>query len=175
MNTKWKRLATILWLSSVVLSGWIWAYAAQNESSLDEVFNGSRSSMMINQQHEPGDVLKHLEKDWDNSENKSLREERWGRFWLAFIDQESLTDVQKTEIENIQNERDEAIKKINDEFFDKLEKYISEDKLENYENFVTHQENIKWMPHKKRKHKMSGENIMKNIQKPKEINEERED
>ena len=57
---------------------------------------------------------------------------RWGWFVFAFLDEDSLTDEQKTEIENLQTERDEAIKKINDDFFDKLEKYISEEKLDDY-------------------------------------------
>ena len=93
---------------------------------------------------------------------------RWwkeNRFWFAFIDEEALTDDQKAEIEKLQEERDEAIKKINDEFFDKLEKFISEEKLEDYENFVENHENMKWwMAHGKWNHKMRGEWPMKNIQ-----------
>jgi len=94
------------------------------------------------------------------------------RFWFAFIDEENLTDAQKEEIEKLQEERDEAIKKINDEFFDKLEKFISEEKLEDYENFVENHENMKWMPHENWEHKMKWDCPMKNIQKPKNDDEE---
>lgn len=41
------------------------------------------------------------------------------RFWFAFINHESLTDNQKSEIQKLQEERNGSIQKINDEFFDK--------------------------------------------------------
>ena len=94
------------------------------------------------------------------------------RFWFAFIDEENLTDAQKEEIEKLQEERDEAIKKINDEFFDKLEKFISEEKLEDYENFVANHENMKWMKQWKWNHRMKWEKPTKNIQKPKTTSDE---
>jgi hypothetical protein len=157
MNTKWKRLATVLWIWSVVLATWIGVYAAKNEAQIEWAMNRERSQMEMRQQLGSGEM------------------ERWrqeNRFWFAFIDQENLTEEQKAEIEKLQEERDEAIKKINDEFFDKLEKFISEEKLEDYENFVENHENIKWMPQQRWEHKMKGDCPMKDIQKPKETNEE---
>jgi hypothetical protein len=44
--------------------------------------------------------------------------------------------------------------------------------LEDYENFVENHENMKWMPHEKWEHKMKWDCPMKNIQKPKDTNEE---
>lgn len=157
MNTKWKRLATVLWIWSVVLATWIGVYAAKNEAQIEWAMNRERPQMEMRQQLGSGEM------------------ERWrqeNRFWFAFIDQENLTEEQKAEIEKLQEERDEAIKKINDEFFDKLEKFISEEKLEDYENFVENHENIKWMPQQRWEHKMKGDCPMKDIQKPKETNEE---
>ena len=181
MNTKWKRLATILWLSSVVLTTWMWVYAAQNESASAEVLDKNRPPMM-EQQIGSGEMMRPPRMEWFNPENFNPEEfdpenkmPRWwkvDRFWFAFIDQESLTDAQKSEIEKLQEERDEAIKKINDDFFDKLEKYISEDKLEDYEKFVENHENMKWMPHGKWRPEMRWESSMKNIQKPKESTNE---
>lgn len=176
MNTKWKRLAAILWLSSVVLATWVGVYAAKNDASLTEVLDKNRPQMEMRQLGS-GEMMKHPGMEWFNPENfdpenMPQREEKGDRFWFAFIDEENLTDEQKAEIEKLQEERDEAIKKINDEFFDKLEKFISEEKLEDYENFVENHENMKWMPQQRWEHKMKGDCPMKNIQKPKETNEE---
>ena len=158
MNTKWKRLATVLWIWSVVLATWIGVYAAKNEAQIEWAMNREKPQMEMRQQIGSGELNRWKQ---DN------------RFWFAFIDEENLTDEQKAEIEKLQEERDEAIKKINDEFFDKLEKFISEEKLEDYENFVENHENMKWwMPYEKWWPKMKGDCPMKNIQKPKETNEE---
>lgn len=172
MNTKWKRLAAILWLSSVVLATWVEVYAAKNESAFSGVFDKSRPQMEMRQPGS-GEMMKHPEMEWFNPENMPQRDWKWDRFWFAFIDEENLTDEQKAEIEKLQEERDEAIKKINDEFFDKLEKFISDEKLEDYENFVENHENMKWwMPNGKWEPKMKGDCPMKNIQKPKDTYEE---
>ena len=177
MNTKWKRLAAILWLSSVVLATWVGVYAAKNESAFSGAFDKNRPQMEM-RQFGSGEMMKHPGMEWFNPENfnpENMPQREWkgDRFWFAFIDEENLTDEQKAEIEKLQEERDEAIKKINDEFFDKLEKFISNEKLEDYENFVENHENMKWwMVHGKWNHKMRGEWPMKNIQKPKETNEE---
>ena len=157
MNTKWTRLAAILWLSTVVLATWVGVNAAKNESSIEWALNNQRPQMEM-RQIGSGDVMKHPKRDWFGSGNQIQKEWKWWRFWFAFIDEESLTDVQKSEIEKLQEERDEAIKKINDEFFDKLEKFISEEKLEDYENFVANHENMKWMKQWKWNHKMRWEN-----------------
>lgn len=110
--------------------------------------------------------------DWFNPEKWMPKWEKERRFWFAFIDEENLTDAQKEEIEKLQDERDKAIKNINYEFFDKLEKFISEEKLEDYENFVENHENMQWMSHEKWEHKMKWDCPMKNIQKLKNANEE---
>lgn len=157
MNTKWKRLATVLWIWSVVLATWIGVYAAKNEAQIEWAMNREKPQMEMRQQIGSGELNRWKQ---DN------------RFWFAFIDEENLTDEQKAEIEKLQEERDEAIKKINDEFFDKLEKFISEEKLEDYENFVENHENMKWIPQQRWDHKMKGDCPMKDIQKPKETNEE---
>ena len=172
MNTKWTRLAAILWLSTVVLATWVGVNAAKNESALSGAVDTSRPQMVMQQQIWSGEVMKHPKRDWFGSGNQIQKEWKWGRFWFAFIDEESLTDAQKSEIEKLQEERDEAIKKINDEFFDKLEKFISEEKLEDYENFVANYENMKWMKQWKWKHKMRWMNTTKDIQKPKTTTEE---
>ena len=171
MNTKWKRLAAILWLSSVVLATWVGVYAAKNDSAFSGAFDKNRPQMEMRQLGS-GEMMKHPGMEWFDPENMPQREGKGDRFWFAFIDEENLTDEQKAEIEKLQEERDEAIKKINDEFFDKLEKFISEEKLEDYENFVENHENMKWMPQQRWKHKMKGDCPMKDIQKPKETNEE---
>lgn len=177
MNTKWKRLAAILWLSSVVLATWVGVYAAKNDAHVEWAMDRERPQMEMRQLGS-GEMMKHPGMENFNPENfdpenMPQREEKWDRFWFAFIDEENLTDEQKAEIEKLQEERDEAIKKINDEFFDKLEKFISEEKLEDYENFVENHENMKWwMPQQRWEHKMKGDCPMKNIQKPKETNEE---
>jgi len=170
MNTKWKRLAAVLWLSTVVLATGVGVYAAKNDASLTGAFDKNRPQMM--QQFGSGEMMKPPRMDWMNPEEWMPKWEKENRFWFAFIDEENLTDAQKEEIEKLQEERDEAIKKINDEFFDKLEKFISEEKLEDYENFVENHENMKWMPHEKWEHKMKWDCPMKNIQKPKNANEE---
>lgn len=156
MYTKWKRLAAILWLWGAVLATWMGVYAAKNDAEIEWTLNKERLPM-IKQQVDSGEMHKW----WKEN-----------RFWFAFIDQESLTDEQKSEIEKFQDERDEAIKKVNDEFFDKLEKFISEEKLEEYENFVENHENMAWMPHEKWEHKMKWASPFKTLQKPKEIDEE---
>ena len=170
MNTKWKRLAAVLWLSSVVLATGVGVYAAKNDASLTGAFDKNRPQMM--QQFGSGEMMRPPKMDWFNPEEWMPKWWKENRFWFAFIDEENLTDAQKEEIEKLQEERDEAIKKINDEFFDKLEKFISEEKLEDYENFVENHENMKWMPHEKWEHKMKWDCPMKNIQKPKNANEE---
>ena len=170
MNTKWTRLATILWISSVVLATGVGVYAAKNDASFTGAFDKNRPQMM--QQFGSGEMMKPPRMDWFNPEEWMPKWWKENRFWFAFIDEENLTDAQKEEIEKLQEERDEAIKKINDEFFDKLEKFISEEKLEDYENFVENHENMKWMPHEKWEHKMKWDCPMKNIQKPKSTNEE---
>lgn len=170
MNTKWTRLAAILWLSTVVLTTGVGVYAAKNDASFTGAFDKNRPQMM--QQFGSGEMMKPPKMDWFNPEEWMSKWWKENRFWFAFIDEENLTDAQKEEIEKLQEERDEAIKKINDEFFDKLEKFISEEKLEDYENFVENHENMKWMPHEKWEHKMKWDCPMKNIQKPKSINEE---
>ena len=176
MDTKWKRLATILWLSWAVLATWIWVYAAKNDTPTDWTLNRERPSMM-NQQFGLWKMMWHTEMEWLNPENLNPENMRpksgeENRFWFAFIDDQNLTYEQKAEIEKLQEERDEAIKKINDEFFDKLEKFISEEKLEDYENFVENHENMAWMTHKKWQHEMKWDCPFKTIQKPKEIKEE---
>jgi len=174
MNTKWKRLAAVLWLSTVVLATGVGVYAAKNDASLTGAFDKNRPQMM--QQLGSGEMMKPPRMDWFNPEEWMPKGWKENRFWFAFIDEENLTDAQKEEIEKLQEERDEAIKKINDEFFDKLEKFISEEKLEDYENFVENHENMKWMDrwmwHGKWNPKMKWDCPMKNIQKPKETNEE---
>ena len=157
MNTKWNRLAAILWISSVVLATWIGVYAAKNETQNESAFNKEKTQMEMRQQINSEKMNKWWKNDW---------------FWFAFIDQESLTDEQKSEIQKLQEERDDAIQKINDEFFDKLESFISEEKLDNYENFIKNNENKEWMPHEKWEHKIKWDCPMKNIQKPREENEE---
>lgn len=171
MNTKWTRLAAVLWLSSVVLATWVGVYAAKNDASFTGALDKTRPQMEM-RQFGSGDVMKHPEKDWLGSGNQAQKEWKGGRFWFAFIDEENLTDEQKAEIEKLQEERDEAIKKINDEFFDKLEKFISEEKLEDYESFVENHENMKWMPLGKWNHKMKWMKHTKDIQKPKTTSEE---
>lgn len=168
MNTKWTRLATILWIWSVVLATWVWVYAAKNDASLTDK---TRPQMTMERQFGSGGIMKHPEMDWFNPENMMPREWKESRFWFAFLDQESLTDEQKAEIEKLQEERDEAIKKINDEFFDKLEKFISEEKLEDYENFVENHENMGWMQHEKWQHEMRWMKPMMDIQKPEKAEE----
>ena len=174
MNTKWTRLATILWISSVVLATGVGVYAAKNDASFTGAFDKNRPQMM--QQFGSGEMMRPPRMNWFNPEGWMPKWGKENRFWFAFIDEENLTDAQKEEIEKLQEERDETIKKINDEFFDKLEKFISEEKLEDYENFVENHENMKWMerwmPHEKWEHKMKWDCPMKNIQKPKETNEE---
>ena len=174
MNTKWKRLAAVLWLSTVVLATWVGVYAAKNDASFTGAFDKSRHQMM--QQLGSGEMIRPPRMDWFNPEEWMPKWGKENRFWFAFIDEESLTDTQKEEIEKLQKERDEAIKKINDEFFDKLEKFISEEKLDDYENFVENHENMKWMNrwmwHGKWNPKMKWDHQMKNIQKPKNANEE---
>lgn len=172
MNTKWTRLAAILWLSTVVLATWVGVNAAKNESTLSGAVDTSRPQMVMQQQIGSGEVMKHPKRDWFGSGNQIQKEWKWGRFWFAFIDEESLTDAQKSEIEKLQEERDEAIKKINDEFFDKLEKFISEEKLEDYENFVANHENMKRMKQGRWNHKMKWVKPTKDIQKPKTTSEE---
>ena len=174
MNTKWTRLATILWISSVVLATGVGVYAAKNDASFTGAFDKSGPQMM--QQFGSGEMMKPPRMDWFNPEEWMHKWWKENRFWFAFIDEENLTDAQKEEIEKLQEERDEAIKKINDEFFDKLEKFISEEKLEDYENFVENHENMKWMErwmwHGKWNPKIKWDCPMKNIQKPKSTNEE---
>lgn len=173
MDTKWTRLAAILWIWSVVLATWVGVYAAKNESSLTGAIDKNKPPMVMEQQFGSGDVMKHPKKDWLGSGDQIQKEWKWGRFWFAFIDEENLTDKQKAEIEKLQEERDEAIKKINDEFFDKLEKFISEEKLKDYENFVENHENMKWwLHHGKWNHKMEWIKPIKDIQKPKTTSEE---
>ena len=147
MNTRWTRLATILWIWSVVLATGVGVYAAKNDASFTWAFDKNRPQMM--QQFGSGEMMRPPMMDWFNPEEWIPKWGKENRFGFAFIDEENLTDTQKKEIEKLQEERDEAIKKINDEFFDKLEKFISEEKLEDYENFVENHENIKWMPHGK--------------------------
>ena len=170
MNTKWTRLATILWISSVVLATGVGVYAAKNDASFTGAFDKNRPQMM--QQFGSGEMMKPPRMDWFNSEEWMRKWEKENRFWFAFIDEENLTDTQKEEIEKLQEERDEAIKKINDEFFDKLEKFISEEKLEDYENFVSNHENMKWMKQWKWNHKVRWEKPTKDIQKPKTTSDE---
>jgi len=172
MDTKWKRLAAILWIWSVVLATWVWVYAAKNDASLDEVIDKNRPPMIMQQPVGYGEMKLPSKMDWMNPKEWMLKPWKENRFWFAFIDEENLTDTQKEQIEKLQEERDEAIKKINDEFFDKLEKFISEEKLEDYENFVENHENMKWMEHGKGDHKMKWDCPMKNIQKPKGTDEE---
>ena len=157
MNTKWNRLAAILWISSVVLATWIGVYAAKNETQNESAFNKEKTQMEMRQQINSEKMNKWWKNDW---------------FWFAFIDQESLTDEQKSEIQKLQEERDDAIQKINDEFFDKLENFISEEKLNDYENFVQNHEKMIWNHQEKWKHNIKWDCPMKNIQKPKETNEE---
>ena len=164
MNTKWRRLATILWIWSVVLATWVGVYAAKNDASLSEAMDKDRHPMIMEKQLWSGE-MKLPPKMNLSGEDKMPKGWKENRFWFAFIDEESLTDNQKAEIEKLQEERDEAIKKINDDFFDKLEKFISEEKLEDYEN-------LKWMERKKGEHQMKWDNPMKNIQKPKGTDEE---
>ena len=171
MNTKWTRLAAILWLSTVVLATGVGVNAAKNESSIGWALNDQRPQMEM-RQIGSGNLMKQPKRDWFGSGNQIQKEWKWGRFWFAFIDEESLTDAQKSEIEKLQEERDEAIKKINDEFFDKLEKFISEEKLEDYENFVANHENMKWMKQWKWNHKMRWVKPIKDIQKPKTTSDE---
>ena len=174
MNTKWTRLATILWIWSVVLATWVGVYAAKNDASFTEAFDKNRPQMM--QQFGSGEMMRPPRMDWINPEEWMPKWWKENRFWFAFIDEENLTDAQKEEIEKLQEERDEAIKKINDEFFDKLEKFISEEKLEDYENFVENHENMKWMErwigHWKWNHKIKWMEAKTDIQKPKETTEE---
>ena len=170
MNTKWTRLATILWISSVVLATGVGVYAAKNDASFTGAFDKSRPQMV--QQFGSGEMMKPPRMDWFNPEEWMPKWWKENRFWFAFIDEENLTDAQKEEIEKLQEERDEAIKKINDEFFDKLEKFISEEKLEDYENFVANHENMKWMKQWKWNHKMRWEKPTKDIQKPKTTSDE---
>ena len=170
MNTKWTRLATILWISSVVLATGVGVYAAKNDASFTGAFDKSRPQMV--QQFGSGEMMKPPRMDWFNPEEWMPKWGKENRFWFAFIDEENLTDAQKEEIEKLQEERDEAIKKINDEFFDKLEKFISEEKLEDYENFVANHENMKWMKQWKWNHKMRWEKPTKDIQKPKTTSDE---
>ena len=47
MNTKWKRLAAILWLSTVVLATWVGVYAAKNDASLSGAMDKNRPPMII--------------------------------------------------------------------------------------------------------------------------------
>lgn len=171
MNTKWKRLATVLWLSTVVLATGVGVYAAKNDASLSGAIDKNRPPMIMEKRIWSGEMKLPPRMNL-SGENKMPKGWKENRFWFAFIDEESLTDAQKEEIEKLQEERDEAIKKINDEFFDKLEKFISEEKLEDYENFVENHENMKWMLHEKWEHKMKWDCPMKNIQKPKNANEE---
>lgn len=147
MNTKWKRLAAILWIGSAVLATWIWVYAAQNKPPLNEFIAKGRHQMMT-WGFWPEEMRNLLPEKWDLTLFEKWKiwnkrnEWKWNRFWFAFIDEDSLTDEQKEEIQRLQEERDKAIEKINNEFFDKLEKYISEEKLEDYENFVENREHI---------------------------------
>ena len=176
MNTKWTRLAAVLWLSSVVLATWV--YAAKNETPIEWALNNQRPQMEMRQQFWSWEMLppdlwtgkQMMWKEWMKEWMKKWW--KWEWFVFAFIDEESLTDAQKSEIEKLQEERDEAIKKINDEFFDKLEQFISEEKLEDYENFVANHENMKWMKQWKWNHKMRWMNTTKDIQKPKTTTEE---
>lgn len=181
MDTKWKRLAAILWLSWAVLATWMGVYAAKNEAQTEWAFSREKPQMEMRQQLWSGEMMRHPGMEWLNPENLNSenfnpenmpqRREKENRFWFAFIDDENLTDEQKAEIEKLQEERDEAIKQINDEFFDKLEKFISEEKLEDYENFVENHENMKWAPHEKWQHEMKWMKPGMDIQKP-ENNEE---
>ena len=174
MNTKWTRLAAILWLSTVVLATWVGVYAAKNETPIEWALNNQRPQMEMRQQFWswemlPPDLWTGKQMMWKEWMKKWWK---WEWFVFAFIDEESLTDAQKSEIEKLQEERDEAIKKINDGFFDKLEQFISEEKLEDYENFVANHENMKWMKQWKWNHKMRWMNPTKDIQKPKTTTEE---
>ena len=99
MNTKWTRLAAILWLSTVVLATGVGVNAAKNESTLSGAVDTSRPQMVMQQQIGSGEVMKHPKRDWFGSGSQIQKEWKWGRFWFAFIDEESLTDAQKSEIE----------------------------------------------------------------------------
>ena len=59
MNTKWTRLAAILWLSTVVLATWVGVNAAKNESALSGAVDTSRPQMVMQQQIWSGEVMKH--------------------------------------------------------------------------------------------------------------------
>lgn len=172
MDTKWTRLAAILWIWSVVLATGVGVYATKNDTSLTGALNNQRPQMDMRQPIWSGDIMLPPKMDWFNPEKWMPKWEKERRFWFAFIDEENLTDAQKEEIEKLQDERDKAIKNINYEFFDKLEKFISEEKLEDYENFVENHENMQWMSHEKWEHKMKWDCPMKNIQKLKNANEE---
>ena len=47
MNTKWTRLAAVLWLSTVVLATWVGVNAAKNESTLSGALDTSRPQMVM--------------------------------------------------------------------------------------------------------------------------------
>lgn len=179
MNTKTTRLAAVLWVWSVMLATWVWAYAAKQAPALTWDLNNQNQERVMRHPFGSWDFrpefwswefMPPFNWTWKQEKMKDdmMKWWRWGWFVFAFLDEDSLTDEQKTEIENLQTERDEAIKKINDDFFDKLEKYISEEKLDDYEQFVEKQVDKAWMGRWKWRwgHMMHPDSSMKDIQKP---------
>ena len=70
-----------------------------------------------------------------------------------FIDTESLSEADKTEIKEIEEKKQEAIqalqdknqeamKEINDEYFASIKKFVADDKLEEFEDFVEKADNF---------------------------------
>lgn len=70
-----------------------------------------------------------------------------------FIDTESLSETDKTEIKEIEEKKQEAVqslqeknqeamKEINDEYFASIKKFVADDKLEEFENFVEEADNF---------------------------------
>lgn len=155
MNTKKTKLAALLWLSVAVVTTGIGVYANQAESPS----TGGKVRFQMMQPFWSGEMMRPFKNHGFGSGHQMEQGEKREKFWFLFLDESSLTESQKAEIQKLQEERDEAIKKINDEFFEKMKNFIPEDKQEEYENFVKNHEEMKTS--RKWKHQMRWEKTEK--------------
>ena len=91
MNTKTTRLAAVLWVWSVMLATWVWAYAAKQAPALTWDLNNQNQERM----------MRHPLGSWDldlNSELENLclhlieleSKKKWRMIWWSDEDEDDL-------------------------------------------------------------------------------------
>ena len=170
MNTKTTRLAAVLWVWSVMLATWVWAYAAKQAPALTWDLNNQNQERMM--RHPLGswdfrpefwswEFMPPFNWTWKQEKMKDdmMKWWRWGWFVFAFLNS-SIIKVNDSKGNPV-----EIAAVIVYKVVDSAKEIFS---VEDYEQFVEKQVDKAWMERWKWRwgHMMHSDFSMKDIQKP---------